>query len=283
MKDTYRALKDMRDMGFHYMELEGFKTENTKCMYENRFELRKFCDDLDIRLLNFSPILPDLFSQELVLAKQGMDDFKRSLEIAEAIGAQSVQIDSFTPPLVFIGEKPYSGDSFKYDESYAVEIDPAFCYAEYYDHMVCTFKKCAIMAQESGMRLIVEPRVGENIYSTDSFLRLYEHVGEENLGVVLDTAHLNAAKEILPYSVEKLGNRIFSVHAADNNGRSNAHLQLGSGNIDWDGILIALKKHGFSGYIALDIANVPDIDVAYIESLHYLITAMDKLGIRSKY
>lgn len=283
LKNTYRALKDMRDMGFRYMELEGFKTENTRCIFDHRFELKRFCDDLDIHLLNFSPILPELLAEDPDIRERGMDDFKRSLEIAEHIGAQSVQVDSFTPPLTFKSPKPYTGNTFEYDQVYEVEIDYEFSYPKFYDHLVEVFKQCAILAKAAGKKLIVEPRVGENIYSTDSFLRLYEHVAENNFGVVLDAAHLNAAKEILPYSVEKLGTHIFSVHAADNDGRSNVHLQVGKGTIDWEGVLVALKKHGFSGYIALDVANVPEIDQAYRNSRDYLQAAMDRQGIVCEY
>ena len=55
--------------------------------------------------------------------------------------------------------------------------------------------------------------------NTDGLLWLIDAVGDENLGVVLELAHLNAQKEILPLSVEKLGNRIFGIHVSDNDGR----------------------------------------------------------------
>ena len=87
---------------------------------------------------------------------------------------------------------------------------------------------------------------------------------------MLDTAHLHAQKEILPLSVEKLGCRIFYVHAADNDSRTNEHLALGEGTIDRVGLIAALKKQGFDGYIALDMGQVPDPDKAYFESNDFL-------------
>ncbi|MCC6005933.1 MAG: TIM barrel protein [Thermofilum sp.] len=70
--------------------------------------------------------------------------------------------------------------------------------------------------------------------------------------------HLHAAKELIPLSVEKLGSRIFYIHASDNDGRDNYHWAPGRGTVDWDGVFEALRKHGFRGPIAVDVGG-PDI------------------------
>jgi sugar phosphate isomerase/epimerase len=88
--------------------------------------------------------------------------------------------------------------------------------------------------------------------------------------VVFDTAHLYAQKEILPISVEKLKDRIFLVHAADNDSTANAHLAPGDGTIDWESIGAALKKHNFDGYWVLDIGDCPDLERQYLRSKQYL-------------
>jgi protein FrlC len=116
----------------------------------------------------------------------------------------------------------------------------------------------------------MEPRVGEIISNTDALLRLLEAVDSDNFGAVLDTGHLNAQKEILPLSVEKLAGRIHYVHASDNDGQTNQHLAPGKGTVDWDGVFLALKKHEFSGYVAVDVGNVPNLDAAYAESKSFL-------------
>ena len=134
-------------------------------------------------------------------------------------------------------------------------------------------------AKQAGLRFCVEPRVGELLSNTDAILRMMDAVGDGNFGAVLDTAHLNAQKEILALSVEKLGNRIFYVHAADNDGRVNDHLAAGRGTVDWDGVFQGLYKHGFSGYVAVDVGMVPDIDDQYRESLEFLTKMAEKHGL----
>jgi sugar phosphate isomerase/epimerase len=125
----------------------------------------------------------------------------------------------------------------------------------------------------------MEPRVGELLSNTDAILRMMDAVNDDNFGAVLDTAHLNAQKEILALSVEKLGRRIFYVHAADNDGNVNDHFAAGRGTVDWDGVLQGLKKHGFSGYLAIDVGMVPDIDAQYRESLEFLKAKASQHGI----
>jgi len=96
---------------------------------------------------------------------------------------------------------------------------------------------------------------------------------------VLDTAHQNAQKEILALSVEKLGSRIFYVHAADNDGKVNDHVATGRGTVDWDGVFQGLKKHNFSGYLAVDVGMVTDIDAQYRESVQFLTGMAAKHGL----
>ncbi|HON72593.1 MAG TPA: sugar phosphate isomerase/epimerase family protein, partial [bacterium] len=151
-----------------------------------------------------------------------------------------------------------------------VKIDPDFSWEKLWDVLVNSFRFASETAKEAGLKFCLEPRVGEIISNTDAILRLMDHVKSDNFGAVLDTGHQNAQKEILPLSVEKLGNRIFYLHVSDNDGKINEHLPLGKGNIDWEGIFLALKKHNYQGYVAIDIGNVPDIEKAYMDSKRFL-------------
>ncbi|MEZ8221895.1 Xylose isomerase-like TIM barrel, partial [Candidatus Fervidibacteria bacterium JGI MDM2 JNZ-1-D12] len=116
-------------------------------------------------------------------------------------------------------------------------------------------------------------------YYTDAALRLFDHVGHENLGFVLDTGHLHAQKEILPLSVEKLGKRIFYVHLSDNDSKTNEHLGLGRGTVDFEGVFEALKKHEFSGMVGLDIGRIPDLDDEMRRSRDFLLELLERLKI----
>ncbi|MGC9063948.1 MAG: sugar phosphate isomerase/epimerase family protein, partial [bacterium] len=170
-------------------------------------------------------------------------------------------------------------ESISYGKHYRVKIDPNFSWDALWDVLVDSFRFASEAAKSAGLKFCLEPRVGEIISNTDALLRLMDHVKSDNFGAVLDTGHQNAQKEILPLSVEKLGNKIYYLHVSDNDGRINEHLPLGKGNIDWEGIFLALKKRNYQGYVAIDIGNVSEIEKAYIDSKKFLEVLTRRLSI----
>ena len=278
LPDTFQALKDMKAMGFEYVELEGVRRENLMAVYEQRSELKKLCDGEGLKVVNFCPVLPDSVSLDRKVREESWKLFERALEIAQFFNCYTIQGDSFTPPLRFRGDSPYK-ESISYGKHFSVEIDPHFKWQAQWDAMVETFSHFTRQAKKAGLRFCVEPRVGEMLSNTDAILRMMDAVGDENFGAVLDTAHLNAQKEILALSVEKLGPRIFFVHAADYDGRVNDHVAAGRGTVDWDGVFQGLKKHGFSGYLAIDVGMVSDLEAQYRESFEFLTKLAEKHGL----
>ncbi|MBC7326579.1 sugar phosphate isomerase/epimerase [bacterium] len=281
LENTFRVIKEMHDLGFRYIELEGVGEENMKEIYANRKELKKLCDDLGLIVHNFCPVIPDIVSLEQKQRQKGRDLFKMGIELANFFGCETIQTDSFAPPLKFIGEKPYK-EMVDFGLQFKVEISPGFSWEAQWGVLVESFKFCAEEAKKAGLKFCLEPRVGEMICTTDGILRLIDWVDDENLGAVLDTGHLNAQKEILPLSVEKLGKRVFYVHFSDNDGKVNEHLGLGRGNIDFEEILKGLLRHNFQGVIGLDIGRIPNLDEEMKRSKEFLIELFEKLGIKGE-
>jgi sugar phosphate isomerase/epimerase len=269
LADTFRVLKEMKALGFENVELEGVRRENLMAVYERREELKRFCDGEGLKVINFCPVLPGSVSLERSEREQARELFRRGIEIASLFGCTTIQADSFTPPLKFRGESPY-GENISFGKRFSVEVDPGFDWARQWEAMVESFSFFTQEARKARLKFCVEPRVGELLSNTDALLRMMDAVGDPNFGAVLDTAHLNAQKEILALSVEKLGRRIFYVHAADNDSRVNDHLAAGRGTVDWDGVFLGLKKHGFAGYVAVDVGMVADLDAQYRESVEFL-------------
>ncbi len=276
--DTFRVLEEMAALGFQYVELEGVGEANTRAMAEARRELKQRGDDLGLRVINFCPILPGAVSLDPATRQQALDLFKLSVEVANDLGCELVQIDSFTPPLTFIGETPYK-EAIRHGQQFRVQVDPAFRWEEQWEALVDSTRRCAAIARQANLRLCMEPRVGELISNTDAMLRLMDAVDDDNFFAVLDTGHQHAQKEILPLSVEKLGRRIVYLHVSDNDGRTNEHRELGQGTVDWEGVFTALKKHAFDGYVGVDIGRVEDLDGAYRRSKAFLEDLSARLGL----
>lgn len=278
LPDTHRALEEMEALGFKNVELEGVGEENLRAVHEARKELKKRCEDLGLTVVNFCPVLPDLVHPEKARRVHALDLFKLGVETAGSLGCEMVQTISATPPLTFVGEAPYK-DALAYGQRYQVKVDPAFRWDDVWGWLTDSMGACADEADRAGLTLCVEPRVGEIISNTDALLRLMEAVDSDNFGAVLDTGHLHAQKEILPLSVEKLGNRIRYVHASDNDGQANQHLTPGTGTVDWEGVFLALKKHAFAGYVAVDVGIAPKPDAAYTASKTFLENLARRLEV----
>jgi len=282
LKDIRKAMNDMASLGFRYIELEGGVVyENLYEVYDHRKELLEHAESLGLKIINFCPVLPDIVSMEPARKEKAFKALEKAAELTVFFGADTLQLDSFTPPLEFVGEHPYK-EAISFGLQLRVKVNLEFNWEKFWQNMVNTFRKACDIAENHGLKLILEPRVGENISNTDAMLRLIDAVNKDNFGAVLDTGHLHAQKEILPLSVEKLGKKILYVHVSDNDGRDNYHLGLGKGTIDWEGVFLALKKHGFNRYVAIDIGGTGfkgDLDKEVVESKKFLENLLKKLGI----
>jgi sugar phosphate isomerase/epimerase len=111
---------------------------------------------------------------------------------------------------------------------------------------------------------------------------LLREIGSKNLGAVLDVAHLAAQKMSPVQCAEMLGERVFYVHASDSDFLTEDHLEVGTGSVDWESLLKVLKKHGFGGFIGIDIGGKeelkPSLDAMYLNSKSYLENLMEKTG-----
>lgn len=278
---TLTALREMAKLGFDAVEVEVVREAQLLEFRERKGEVKKLCSDLGLKVINVCAIFPDIVSLDDTLWSKALKHFEESCGITRFLDCDMIQLDSFTPPLKFIGAVPYK-EAISFGIQFRVEVDPGFSYPKLWARIVESFKRCSCLAEEYGLKLCLEPRVGENISNTDAMLRLLDAVGADNFYAVLDTGHLHAQKEILPLSVEKLGSRISYVHASDNDGRDNLHLPPGRGTVDWEGVVKALAKHGYRGYIAVDIGGAGyrgDIDSDVVESKRFLENLLSKLSL----
>ena len=254
IEDFYSFIRDAVRLGFRAIEIEVYGEDNLKAVEGERVKLRDFVESNGLRVVNVAGIFPQLLSPIDGVRERGLELFRRSVELATFFNAGLTQTDTFTPPIEFIGSKPYS-TGIVFAERYRVKIPVGFSWRGFWGMLVKVMRECSKVALDHGLRFVIEPRVGETIANSDAMLRLIDEVGMDNFGAVLDVGHLNAAKELIPLSIEKLGDRVFYVHASDNDGRDNYHWSPGRGVVDWDSVFEELRKFNFKGYIAIDVGG----------------------------
>ena len=114
----------------------------------------------------------------------------------------------------------------------------------------------ALKAEQLGLNLCLEnmfPRCQFGVETTD-FIKIFDQ--QPNLKLTLDTGHANiddpGGKRILEF-IETFADRIGHVHISDNFGKEDNHLPIGTGTIEFDRILRALKKIAYEDTVTLEI------------------------------
>jgi sugar phosphate isomerase/epimerase len=138
-------------------------------------------------------------------------------------------------------------------------------HAQSLSYLVEALRECAAEAALGGIRLALEPI---NRYETDLIhtvaegLALLEQVGADNLGLLLDTFHMNIEEPMIEESIRHCGKRIFHFHVADSNRWS-----PGAGHLDFRSILGALHATGYQGWVSGEFMPLPDGDTAAKDGL----------------
>jgi sugar phosphate isomerase/epimerase len=131
---------------------------------------------------------------------------------------------------------------------------------------------CAAGA-ERGVHLALEPL---NRYETDLIhsaadgLALIERVGAGNLGLLLDTFHMNIEEPSIEQSIRACGRQLFHFHVADSN-----RWHPGAGHLDFASILRALAEAGYKGFVSGEFLPQPDAETAAQRGLVHLKRVSD--------
>ncbi|NLB72539.1 MAG: sugar phosphate isomerase/epimerase [Firmicutes bacterium] len=267
--DMLKAIKEMAELGFNYIELEGVGYDNLGSVIENKELIKAECEKQGVEVVNFAPLIPEIISLDKNERKKALRHFEKGVEAAKYFGSPRVWIDSYNPPLQMVEGNIYVED-LTYGKTIWGRVPKGFSWHRFWDLFVGVIKECNDICKQNEMELLIEPRVGEVTGNTEGLLRLFDAVSDDNLGAILDTAHQYAQKEILPLSIAKLGSKIRYVHVADNDGRDNHHYGIGNGTVDWEGVFLALKEEGYQGFYAIDLEKVPNLGAEFIRNKQIL-------------
>jgi D-psicose/D-tagatose/L-ribulose 3-epimerase len=76
---------------------------------------------------------------------------------------------------------------------------------------------------------------------------LCDAIGHPRFGVTIDTFHANIEERDIPEALTSIGPRLTHIHASEND-----RGLLGKGHVDFPGIVAALKKIGYNGYLMIE-------------------------------
>ena len=274
-EDDLKALSEIQKLGFHYLEMEGLGPQHLRSVYRNRIQLLNALNDCDLRVHNFCAVDPDLVSPHQARYERALDRFKRAAELGDFLGAETLHLASYAPPVRYLERKPYQlaeGGEYAFADYSPIRIPSGFEWNEVWNTLIKSCRTCADIAAQHGKTVIMEPRVGETICSVDSMLRLVEQVKRPNFKANFDTAHFCAQRENVALGLMKLKGRFANVHIADNNPANTQHLPIGDGIIDWREFFRVLKLLKYDGYLGLDLGASKSLVQAYRKSVERIRT-----------
>jgi len=144
-------------------------------------------------------------------------------------------------------------------------VRPGVAHAQAWAWMTEALRECAESALAAGVRIAVEPinRYETTLVNTAADgLALLEQVGMPNLGLLLDTFHMNIEEPDIHRSIRAAAPRLFHFHVADSN-----RWYPGAGHLDFPAIVATLRDVGYDGYISVEAMPMPDGDTCAAEAI----------------
>lgn len=283
------GIRRVAALGYRQVELIAWNRETLDDYYTPAgiAGLLRTMQECDVAVSEFITSPRGIASPDATRRARAIEQFKRAVEVAVALGApmmNSVVATPFDLPFPGMLELPIS-------QEVKVSLPPGLDWQRGYDEYVESLRTCCALCEAAGLRYALETHPYRWATTAMSLLRLIEHVGSSALGVNLDPSHLFPCGEMPQIAVYQLGSRVFHCHFSDNDGQSNAHWRPGKGKVDWRATLAALRDVGFDGVMSLELEGAPGsasgrnpvastvLDVEYAEGRAYLSRLAQEEGI----
>jgi hydroxypyruvate isomerase len=161
-------------------------------------------------------------------------------------------------------------------------LDPVADPAQQLDTFTERLLEATTLAGHAGVRLLLEPLSSpvlpvQLLRSLDEAISLIDAVSSPALGLIFDTAHVQAKEGAAALEFERVYPYVALLQLADAPGR----LEPGTGNVDFARLLRAAAARGFRGLIELEHHWADDTAAAESRGLAYL-KALDEPLVRGE-
>lgn len=225
--DHKKYIKKVKNIGFDVLEFQAQPLlEMSKEKMKN---IKKYADECGLEL-TYSLGLDmkyDVSSENEDVRREGIEYLKHILEcvaIMEGKVISGIGYAGWGAPNTIIDDKrqmlEHSITSMKKIMKTAVDYDIIYCV-----EAVNRFESCLINTAKEALEYV-------------------EYVDNKNIGVLLDTYHMNIEEDNIGEAIRLVGDKLFAVHTGDNNRRC-----PGRGHINFDEIFKALADINYKGRI----------------------------------
>ena len=234
VKSLHEEIETIGNLGFDYLELAmDPPMAHYSFLETNKHAIKRQLEQYSLGLICHLPTFVMTADLTPSLRRASVDEMVNSLRVAAQLGAAKVVLH---PSMVF-------GMA-----SFVPETARTYFY---------TFlEKMISLATQLELMLCLENMMPRNILGVypDELEEIFDRY--PSLKLTLDTGHANIRhnnKSRLDELIKRLGPRIAHLHLSDNLGKSDDHLEIGAGTIDFEKLLLNLKKLGYDDTVTLEI------------------------------
>lgn len=212
-------------------------------------DLERITEELKVGFTVHAPITDiHLGSINRRIRQASFEELKGAMEFARKIGAQVITLHP-GPGILAMAEGRWSKEHQAGGDPGKLAIQEG--------HLVRALKELADLAPDLLFCLenLVFPH--EIYRSPEEMQDLLQKVNRTNVRLTLDVGHAVVSGNKPSEFIQQLGEDIFHVHLHDNWGDVDQHLPLGEGNIDYVGVIHALKQLDYEGVVMLEFGADP--------------------------
>jgi D-psicose/D-tagatose/L-ribulose 3-epimerase len=227
-----------------FKKVSDFGYDGIEMTIEDRSEKNLVSIKNNIKKTNLVPIVcssfvnGNLVDKDSETIKKGVKYVKDSIDLCEYLGAK-----------ILVG--PTYGSCVKKDFLYEEVKNRAKQQA------IVLLKDIGKYALDKKINIAIEPinRYESNFLNTaQEGIDLLKEINLPNVGLNLDTYHMNIEEKNSKKAVLDSGKHLFHMHAPENDRGT-----PGTGDVDWSGIAESLKKIDFDGFIVMESGS-PKVD-----------------------
>ncbi len=228
--DHVKYIKKAAEIGYDVLE---FQAQPLLEMSDDKLkELKSVADDVGIELtysLGLDPAY-DVSSLDEGVRLGGVDYLQRIIRQIEKMNGTLLSGVSYagwgTPDSILDTKKAYWDNSIKSMRDIIKTAEN--CGVTYCVEAVNRFETCLINTAEEALSYVAE-------------------IDSPNIGVLLDTYHMNIEENSIGDAIRLVGDKLTSFHTGENN-----RTAPGKGHLDWDEIFGALSEINYKGRIVCE-------------------------------
>ncbi len=231
----------IKEIGFDSMDINLRNTD-----FEFAREMRKKAEKLNLFLTGGGslPEGKEIISQDKQKRVEAVEYMKEIVRKAFEIGITLYHGLIYATAGVFTGRGPTS---------------------EEFEYAVTGLKEVANYAKKYGISLCLEPANRYENYminTVEDSLKMLDAIDEPNMGLLLDSYHMNIEEKDMYRSITSAKGRIFHFHVNENDRGI-----PGTGHIPWDDVFRALKDINYDRVVAIESFVDNTIDIASIVAI----------------